>query len=33
LTFLRMALTTSFTPRFSCLRLAAFLASFNTWWR
>ncbi len=30
LVFFRSALTTSFTPRFICLRLAAFLASFST---
>ena len=30
LVFFRRALTTSFTPRFICLRLAAFFASFST---
>ena len=30
LVFFRRALTTSLTPRFICLRLAAFLASFST---
>ena len=31
LTFLRMALVTSFTPRLMYFRLAAFFASFRTW--